>query len=1040
LAGRTVKCPKCANPFKIPPAAAQVTSTPAQANPAAARTTPVTVRPVGGQAPVGQIPATTAKPAAPRSTSNSAPAVKAKQPARRVEPAADLAGDFGLGSSGTSALDALLAAELPAAPVDLAAMPARGAPVAAKSSSNAPPMWIWFAVGGAGVGVLLIGLLCYSIFGSSENSPAVATTTVPGQSANVVGAPTVPAQAVQQPGVPVGVNTGAAPIAAPGTIGPVNPGGGNATVAGPAATPIASQVAAGGPPTVAQIIERVEHGIVLITVRNAAGQEVALGTGFVIDASGLVATNYHVMSGANTAYVQFRDGEKVEVRGYRAMDANRDLAVLELAKKPARMQVLKLYGAGNPPQGSDVLAIGHPSGFKFTVTTGIVSAVHLGSELPEVYRVSLKAPSDNVWIQTNAAISGGNSGGPLLNMQGEVLGINTWVAGGQNLGFATHIKHLSTLLTQIKPKVTALADGNAAAHSVEGISFDPRVIRLMEELKRAAQDFAATLAQARTEEELADLSLKRNPIPQFIERLFALADEARGTPADLQALMMICKLADSGPQSSEAFKRAQQRVLKDHLDDRELGKLIFVLSESANPQASKLLEAIEQKSSQREVRGMACFTRALLLSSRKRQSSRTERATIESLEHVIKDYGDVPFKGNQLGKLAEPMLFELKYLGTGKKAPDIEGHELSGAELKLSDYQGKVVVLDFFANWCPYCRQMYPLERLMVSRYANEPFALLGINCDESNQIQPVFQQQQITWHCWWDGPQGPITQRWNVSSFPTIYVLDTKGAVRYHFAGDPGPELEKAVQTLLDEAKGIKAKPEAKEPELKLASAMEMLQAALASQPPEAVIEGALKLLQANTDQPTKPHFQKVDGWIKLALKQSPGAVGLLMQQAKLRELQGRPGEAVKNYRQILKQKDLPESYLVGVRNNLAYALAINKAKPKELEEALRLINQVLKTTGPDASVLDTRAMVYWAQGKFDLARADLTEAIDRDEGTVAYFHLAVVEFDAGDKAAAGEALEEAKSLEFDPRKLNGGDRKLYDKLIKDLAEGPSA
>ena len=407
---------------------------------------------------------------------------------------------------------------------------------------------------------------------------------------------------------------------------------------------------------------------------------------------------------------------------------------------------------------------------------------------------------------------------------------------------------------------------------------------------------------------------------------------------------------------------------------------------------------------------------------------------------MIKEYADVPLRGQPLGGLAEPMLFEFEHLRVGKQAPEIVGRELGGSELKLSQYEGKVVVLDFFANWCPYCRQMYPLERSMVTRYANEPFAILGINCDESNQIQPVFQQQQITWRCWWDGPHGPIVQRWNISSFPTIFVLDAKGTIRHRFSGDPGPELEKAVQELLDEAKGIKPKREAKEPDVKLASAMEMLQASLASQPPEAVVAAALKLLGDNLDQPTKPHLLKVDAWLKLALKQSPGAVGLLMQQAKLRELQGKPAEAVKNYRQVLKNKDLPEVMLMEVRNNLAYALAINKAKPKELDEALGLINLVLKQTGPMASLLDTRAMVYWAQGKYELARTDLADAIELDESNVAYFHLALVEWDAGNKTASGEALEEARQLDFKPAHLHGGDRKLHDKLIKDLAADPSA
>ena len=93
-----------------------------------------------------------------------------------------------------------------------------------------------------------------------------------------------------------------------------------------------------------------------------------------------------------------------------------------------------------------MIAIGHPQGFKFTTTTGIISAVHTTAELPDPYREAIRAPAEQVWIQTNAAISGGNSGGPLLNRAGEVIGINTWVAAGQNLGFAVDVAASDILL------------------------------------------------------------------------------------------------------------------------------------------------------------------------------------------------------------------------------------------------------------------------------------------------------------------------------------------------------------------------------------------------------------------------------------------------------------------------------------------------------------------------------------------------------------------------------------------------------------------
>jgi S1-C subfamily serine protease len=126
----------------------------------------------------------------------------------------------------------------------------------------------------------------------------------------------------------------------------------------------------------ADLIDRVDDGVVLINGLDPFGKAVSLGSGFVFDKSGLVATNFHVVSRVMKARVQFRDGSEVDVQGYRAYNPLRDLAILQLAERPEKLEALPLAGDDDPRQGSDVVAIGHPSGFKFTATPGIVSGVH----------------------------------------------------------------------------------------------------------------------------------------------------------------------------------------------------------------------------------------------------------------------------------------------------------------------------------------------------------------------------------------------------------------------------------------------------------------------------------------------------------------------------------------------------------------------------------------------------------------------------------------------------------------------------------------
>ena len=95
---------------------------------------------------------------------------------------------------------------------------------------------------------------------------------------------------------------------------------------------------------------------------------------------------------------------------------------------------------------------------------------------------------------------------------------------------------------------------------------------------------------------------------------------------------------------------------------------------------------------------------------------------------------------------------------------------------------------------------MYPHERSLVKKMENKPFALLGINSDPKEKLREVLKKENITWRSWWDGgdTNGPIAKAWNVRGWPTIYILDHKGVIR--FKGPRGEAMDKAVEQLLGE------------------------------------------------------------------------------------------------------------------------------------------------------------------------------------------------------------------------------------------------
>jgi len=135
-----------------------------------------------------------------------------------------------------------------------------------------------------------------------------------------------------------------------------------------------------------------------------------------------------------------------------------------------------------------------------------------------------------------------------------------------------------------------------------------------------------------------------------------------------------------------------------------------------------------------------------------------------------------------LEDLAQPELVELRQFGVGKKAPEIEGQDLNGRQMKLSDHRGEVVVLVFWATWCGPCMAMVADERKLVQHMAGKPFTLIGVNADtDMAKVRAAVEKEKITWPSFRDGDaSGPIATAWKVHSWPSVYVLDRNGVIRY--------------------------------------------------------------------------------------------------------------------------------------------------------------------------------------------------------------------------------------------------------------------
>jgi thiol-disulfide isomerase/thioredoxin len=140
-----------------------------------------------------------------------------------------------------------------------------------------------------------------------------------------------------------------------------------------------------------------------------------------------------------------------------------------------------------------------------------------------------------------------------------------------------------------------------------------------------------------------------------------------------------------------------------------------------------------------------------------------------------------------LGEIAKVELYELEHLSVGKVAPEIEGEDLEGKKLKLSDSRERIVVLSFWASWCVPCMQMVPSEIKLTERMKGKPFVLIGINGDaDKTDAQRAVEKENISWRSFWskEGKDGPIPTSWNVHGWPTVFILDQNGVIRFKTEG----------------------------------------------------------------------------------------------------------------------------------------------------------------------------------------------------------------------------------------------------------------
>jgi hypothetical protein len=229
-------------------------------------------------------------------------------------------------------------------------------------------------------------------------------------------------------------------------------------------------------------------------------------------------------------------------------------------------------------------------------------------------------------------------------------------------------------------------------------SLKERYDALLKEYQDKQRAFSEEYPKAKTDEEQQKIIQEKYPNPEmYAGRMLKLAEEDPKGTVGFDALSWIGMNYPVGPVGD----KTADLLMAHHLQSKKLGPVLQQMAMYGSPAAETLLRAVMEKSDDRKVRAEATFTLATML-RRKFNQGGDQKATKEAeklFETIIEKYADVPSGKGKMGEVARLQLDTLRNLGIDKPAPEITGEDIDGKPLKLSDYKGKVVVLDFWGHW-----------------------------------------------------------------------------------------------------------------------------------------------------------------------------------------------------------------------------------------------------------------------------------------------------------------------------------------------------
>jgi thiol-disulfide isomerase/thioredoxin len=311
---------------------------------------------------------------------------------------------------------------------------------------------------------------------------------------------------------------------------------------------------------------------------------------------------------------------------------------------------------------------------------------------------------------------------------------------------------------------------------------------------------------------------------EYAVRLLAFAERHPDREA-FAALIRCVQLSGGHIVKDSPAARAVAALEKSHVKHRDMIAHAAFLGKIPDEGCARLLRAVLEQHPDRRTRAKACHALARARRHLAEEGEALTPGTLRNLLHGRNLYLHYVAMGHERGSDGEAQVKHLKAnakkyraeatamnkllqksypdvfpdLSIGKKAPEVLSQDLDGKPVKLSDLRGQVVVLDVWATWCGPCKAMIPHQRGLVKRLEGKPFALVSISVDDNKEkVSAFLKKTPMPWTHWWNGPRQGLVVDWDVTSYPTIYVLDHKGVIRYKGVRDR--QMDAAVDRLLKE------------------------------------------------------------------------------------------------------------------------------------------------------------------------------------------------------------------------------------------------